>query len=169
MLISNRSTLEKCLWKDSHNDHPHNAGHHQLKDVTRTCLRSLKKWQWFRSPSKCFEAFSKLLKKRTAGFKSGCASAFLNKTCKTPDLFFPLIYETKYRKPPNHNRSEPQLTQTRSSELSELMERNLWFMIKTTRHAFPSVFCLSLDETWSILTLNLRLRHAQRLWGGGVD
>lgn len=51
-------------------------------------------------------------------------------------LLFFLILETKYRK---HNKSEPQLTQTGSSELSELMERNLRLVIKTVRHALLSL------------------------------
>lgn len=75
---------------------------------------------------------------------------------------------TKYGKLPKkiQNRSAPKLTD--SSKLSELAHRNFWFLIETTRCAFPSrpvpsVFCLSLDETWSILVLNLLLTHTHTL------
>lgn len=77
-------------------------------------------------------------------------------------LVFPLIYCSCGQNVGNLQTItdlNPNLTQTHSSELSELMERNFWFMIKTTRHAFPSVFCLSLDVTWSVLLLNLLFRH----------
>lgn len=45
---------------------------------------------------------------------------------------------TKYGKLPKkiQNRSAPKLTD--SSELSELAHRNFWFVIETTRCAFPS-------------------------------
>lgn len=49
---------------------------------------------------------------------------------------------------------------TRSSEASGLMEGKFWRLIKSTCHAFPPAFCLSLDVTWSVLLLNLLFRHA---------
>lgn len=80
-----------------------------------------------------------------------------------PGLVFLPVYWAKYRRHLNRNGSEPKESQTLSSNIAEIMERSSRSLIKTTQQAYPSVFCRSSDESWSIPTQDTHT-HTQQCY-----
>lgn len=89
-----------------------------------------------------------------------CVSNSLNTICNTLDMFFHWFMDKMYE----NDISEPNLTETHSSELSEVMEKNL---IKPTSQAFGLSLFLAGRDLWCTVVKSSLHTHAHtRLWDG---